>query len=192
MAMPAPAFWNRTGTPKVHVLSQAIDTVSEHIGRAVAWLALVMVVLQFTLVVMRYLFGISAVALDESLLYLHGCLFLFAAGYTLKHNGHVRVDLLYREAGPRTKALVNLIGTLCFLLPLAIFIWWSAFPFVDASWQSMEGSQETSGLPFLYLYKSAILVFAVLLGIQAVAQAIKAALTLRGDVVIAEDDSVVL
>ena len=103
-------------------LYQLIDRFSDVVGRGVAWLALVMVVLQFSLVVMRYLFGVSAVMLDESLIYFHGSLFLFAAGYTLKHNGHVRVDLNYRDAPTHTKALVNLLGTLVFLLPLAAFI----------------------------------------------------------------------
>lgn len=173
-------------------LYQFIDRFSETLGKTIAWIALVMVVLQFSLVVMRYLFGFSAVMLDESLIYLHGCLFLFAAGYTLKHNGHVRVDLTYSTATARTKALVNLLGTLFFLLPLSIFIWWSGMPFVEASWQSMEGSQETSGLPFLYLYKTAVLVFAALLGIQALAEVIKSILVLRGETVSAEDDSLVL
>ena len=122
-------------------LYKLIDRFSEGLGRAVSWLALIMVVLQFVLVVMRYLFGLSAVMLDESLIYMHGCLFLFAAGYTLKHNGHVRVDLNYRDAPVRTKAMVNLLGTLCFLLPMSIFILWAGLPFVDASWQSMEMSR---------------------------------------------------
>jgi TRAP-type mannitol/chloroaromatic compound transport system permease small subunit len=173
-------------------LYKLIDGFSEGLGRVVSWLALIMVVLQFVLVVMRYLFGLSAVMLDESLIYMHGCLFLFAAGYTLKHNGHVRVDLSYRDAPIRTQATVNLLGTLCFLLPMSIFILWAGLPFVDASWQSMEGSLETSGLPFLYLYKSAILVFAFLLGIQAVAEAIKAGLTLRGQIIPAEDETLAL
>jgi len=175
----------------VNAAYSLIDQISETIGRLVSWLVLIMVVLQFTLVLMRYLFGISAVMLDESLLYLHGSLFLFAAGYTLKHNGHVRVDLLYRDTSVQTKAMINLVGTLGLLLPLTIFVGWSAFPFVEASWQSMERSQETSGLPILYLYKSAILVFATLLGLQALAEAIKAGLTLRG-VVIDTDDEVPL
>ena len=166
-----------------------LDQISETIGRMVAWLILIIVVLQFSLVLLRYLFGISAVMADESLLYLHGCLFLFAAGYTLKHNGHVRVDLLYRDTSPKTKAMVNLVGVLGLLLPLTIFIWWSAFPFVEASWQSMEGSPETSGLPILYLYKSAILVFAAMLGLQSIAEAIKAGLTLRGVVIVTEDEA---
>jgi len=169
-----------------------LDRFSDTIGRCVAWLALIMVVLQFALVMMRYLFGISMVMLDESLLYLHGFLFLFAAAYTLKHNGHVRVDLLYRDAPLRTKALVNLLGTLLFLVPLTAFIWWAGFPFVEAAWQSREGSTETSGLPFLYLYKSAILVFAVMLGLQAIAEAIKATLVLQGRLTPTDDDSVVL
>ena len=170
----------------------AIDSLSETIGRVVAWLALAMVVLQFGLVVARYLFGLSFIMLDELLIYFHGCLFLFAAAYTLKHNGHVRVDLFFRDADARSQAWVNLAGTLFFLLPLAALTWWAGFPFVETSWQSLEGSTETSGLPYLYVYKTSILVFAALLAVQGVSEALKALMVLSGKDIPVEDDSVVL
>lgn len=157
-----------------------IDGISEALGRTIAWLALIMVVLQFMLVLLRYVFGISDRASEELLLYLHGTLFLLAAGYTLKHQGHVRVDLFYRDAPLKTQALINLIGTLVFLLPLCFLIWWAAWPLVESSWAVREGSTESSGLPFKYLYKSVILVFVGLLALQGVAQAIKAWCLLKG------------
>ena len=173
-------------------LSRILDRLSDGIGHWVAWLTLFMVVLQFSLVVARYLFGMSEIKLDETLLYAHGCLFLFATGFTLRHNGHVRVDLFYREASARAKAVVNLVGTVCLLMPLCALTFWAGLPFVEAAWQSMEGSQETSGLPFLYLYKSTILVFAVILSLQAVSEALKAMLALSGQHIMAEDEKIVL
>jgi TRAP-type mannitol/chloroaromatic compound transport system permease small subunit len=169
-------------------LSSFLDTLSERTGQYVAWLAITMVVLQFSLVVARYLFGVTAVMLDESLLYMHGTLFLVAAGYTLKLGAHVRVDLVYRDASPRARSMVNLVGGLLFLVPLCLWTLWSGFPFVDAAWQSQEGSQETSGLPFLYVYKGVILVFAVLLLLQAISESLKACLSLSGKLVDTEDD----
>ena len=173
-------------------LADTIDTISEWTGRVVAWLAVAMVVLQFGLVVARYLFGVTMVALDELLLYFHGSLFLFAAAYTLKHHGHVRVDLFYREASPTMRALVNLLGGLVFLLPLCALVWWAGLPFVETSWQSLEGSTETSGLPYLYVYKTAVLVFAAMLALQGLADVIRAALALSGRAALADDESVAL
>lgn len=164
----------------VAALSGLIDRLNERVGSAVAWLAVALVVLQFALVLMRYVYGKNFIFLQESLLYMHGTLFLIAAGYTLLHNGHVRVDLLYREASERTKARVNLLGGLFLLIPVCGLLWWAAWPFVEAAWQSREGSIETSGLPIKYLYKSVILVFVALLGLQGLSQTLKAIIVLRG------------
>ncbi len=161
-------------------LSQILDRLSERVGNAVSWLAIALVLLQFTLVLMRYVYGLNFVFLQEGLLYMHGTLFLLAAGYTLLHNGHVRVDLLYREADERVKARVNLVGGLLLLAPVCILLWFAAWPFVEIAWQSREGSTEVSGLPFKYLYKSMILVFVALLSLQGVSQTLKAALQLTG------------
>lgn len=173
-------------------LAHIIDSLNEGVGRAVSWLTLVMVLLQFALVLLRYVFGLSDRAWEELLLYLHGSLFLLAAAFTLKHNGHVRVDLLYRTADPQMQARINLMGTLFFLLPVCALVLWAGWPFVLTSWQSLEGSIEASGLPFTYLYKSVILVFAALLALQGAAQAIKAVMVLRGQNPTDEDDRVVL
>ena len=90
-------------------VARAIDAVNERIGRGVAWFALLMVLLQFTVVVMRYVFGLGSIFMQEGVIYLHAALFLCGAGYTLLHGGHVRVDIFYRDASPRRKALVDLI-----------------------------------------------------------------------------------
>lgn len=161
-------------------LASWIDGLNEFLGRTVAWLALVMVVLQFGLVLLRYVFGFTDRASEEAVLYLHGILFLLAAGYTLKHHGHVRVDLFYRDAPEKTQALINLIGTIVFLLPVCALTWSAAWPFVESAWAVREGSIEASGLPFRYVYKSVILVFAAVVALQGLAQAIKSWCVLRG------------
>lgn len=173
-------------------LADLIDRFNERVGIAVAWLAVGLVVLQFALVLMRYVYGKNFIFLQESLLYMHGTLFLLAAGYTLLHNGHVRVDLLYREAGERTKARVNLLGGLFLLMPVCGLLWWAAWPFVEAAWQSREGSIETSGLPIKYLYKSVILAFVALLGLQGLSQILRSVLTLRGVAHLSEEEAPVL
>lgn len=173
-------------------LSRILDRLSERVGGAVSWLAVGLVLLQFALVLMRYVYGLNFVFLQEGLMYMHGTLFLLAAGYTLLHNGHVRVDLLYREADERTKARVNLLGGLLLLMPVCVLLAWAAWPFVEIAWQSREGSTETSGLPFKYLYKSVILVFVALLSLQGVSQILKAALQLSGQAHLSEEKAPVL
>ncbi|MFN3615945.1 MAG: TRAP transporter small permease subunit, partial [Rubrimonas sp.] len=115
---------------------------------------------------------------QESIVYMHGTLIMAAAGYTFLHNGHVRVDVFYRDAGPRAQDWTDLIGCAVFLLPVCYLIWWSAWPNVTLSWRNLEGSTETSGIPYKYVLKSTVLVLAVLLGLQAISTMIKAALRL--------------
>ncbi len=169
-----------------------IDHCSEAAGRTVSWLVLVMVLLQIGLVLLRYVFGVSYIAANEGLLYTHGFLFLLAAGYTLKHNGHVRVDLFYSQANPRMRAKVNLAGSLFFLLPVCALILLAGIPFVEASCQSFEGSTEASGLPFKYLYKSAIIAFALLLMLQGIGEIFRSILVLTGKPVVDADQKLEL
>jgi TRAP-type mannitol/chloroaromatic compound transport system permease small subunit len=162
-------------------LARAIDAVDERIGRAVAWLALAMVLVQLVVVVLRYVFGLGWVALQESVIYMHAALFMVAAGYTLLHDGHVRCDIFHGQASPRLRALVDLLGVVVFLLPVATLILWTAWPFVVNAWAVREGSPEGSlGIPGIYLLKSLILVFAVLLILQGLALAIRSGLRLAG------------
>ncbi|MCP5433533.1 MAG: TRAP transporter small permease subunit [Alphaproteobacteria bacterium] len=140
-----------------------------------------MVLVQFAVVVMRYVFGIGSIFLQESIVYMHGMLFLLAAAFTLMRDGHVRVDLVYRTASPRWRAAVNLIGVYLFLLPVMLTIIAAAEPFVAQAWRVLEGSKETSGIPAIFLLKSVIPAFGVLMIVQGLAEAIKAALELTGD-----------
>ena len=161
-------------------VARAIDVVNERIGRGAAWLALTMVLLQFTVVLMRYVFGLGSIFMQEGVIYLHAGLFLAGAGYTLLHGGHVRVDIFYRDAGPRRKALVDLFGTLFFLLPVCVMIGWASVPYVAQSWEVLEGSRETSGIPAVFILKSLILLFVVLIALQGVSLMLHAILTLAG------------
>lgn len=157
-----------------------IDGLNERLGRVVSWLALLMVVVQFIVVIQRYVFGIGSIWMQESIVYMHGMLFMLAAGYTLLHNGHVRVDVFYREATPRRKALTDLFGSLFFLLPMCAAIIWLAWPYVSSSWSILEGSKETSGIHGVYLLKSVIIAFAVLVALQGVSLALHSLRILSG------------
>ncbi len=159
-------------------LARAIDNANETIGRFIAWAALIMVLIQFLVVVMRYVFGLGSIMMQESVIYLHAILFMVGAGYTLLHNGHVRVDVFYREASPQRKALVDLAGVIVFLIPVCVVIWWYSWPYVGASWRVFEGSRETSGIQAVFLLKSVILVFTGLMILQGIALAIKSLLLL--------------
>ena len=161
-------------------LIRAIDTTNENIGRVVAWVALTMVLVQFIVVVMRYVFGIGSIMMQESVVYMHAILFMVGAGYTLLHGGHVRVDVFYRDASPRRKALVDLAGGFVFLLPVCLLIVWSSWTYVASSWRVFEGSKETSGIQGVFLLKTVILVFAVLVMLQGVSLILKSLLTLYG------------
>ena len=162
-------------------MARTIDTFNEHVGRITAWVALTMVLIQFIVVVMRYVFGIGSIMMQESVVYMHAILFMVGAGYTLLHGGHVRVDVFYRDASPKKKALVDLIGGFVFLMPVCILIWWSSWTYVVNSWRVFEGSKETSGIQAVFLLKTVVLVFAGLVFIQGVSLILRAILTLRED-----------
>jgi TRAP-type mannitol/chloroaromatic compound transport system permease small subunit len=159
-------------------LAERIDRISATVGRLAAWLILAVFLAQFTVVVLRYGFGVGSIRLQESVVYAHSLAFLLAAAWTLKVGGHVRVDVFYRSASARTRALIDLVGTLVLLLPMAGLILWMSLPYVLRSWAILEGSQETAGLPFVFLLKTAIPLFAGLMILQGIAEAVRAAAVL--------------
>lgn len=137
------------------------------VGRAAAWLTLAMCVLTFIVVLLRYGFNLGWIWLQETVTYLHATVFMLAAAWTLADNGHVRVDIFYRDASPRRQALVDLLGTALFLVPFCIFLLIVGWDYVAASWRLMEGSREAGGLAFVYGLKSLILLMPALLLAQA-------------------------
>lgn len=156
-------------------LADRIERLNTAIGRAAAWLVLLVVAVQFALVAARYLFGLGSIWLAETVIYAHAALFLLAAAWTLHAGGHVRVDIFYADASPRTKAMVDLVGALLLLTPFALVLFWLSCPYVARSWAIFERSQETSGLPLIFALKTLIPIFAVLMALQGAAQAIRAA-----------------
>ena len=161
-------------------LVRLIDRFNEAIGRATAWFALFLVMTQFIVVVMRYVFGFGSIFMQESIFYMHSILFMVGAGYTLLHDGHVRIDIFYREASTLRRAQVNLIGILVLLIPACVVMWWTAWSYVLDSWAVFEGSSETSGIPGLFLLKTLILVFVILVTLQGISLAVRSGLVLAG------------
>ena len=155
--------------------SNTVDRVATALGRGSSWLVLAIVVLQFALVVARYVFGLGSIWLTEAIIYGHAALFLLASAWTLRADGHVRVDIFYAGASPRTQAIIDLCGALLLLLPFALVLAWLSVPYAARSWAIFERSQESSGLPLVFALKTLIPIFAVSMALQGVAQAIKAA-----------------
>jgi len=152
-------------------LAERLDAVSEWSGRLVAWLVLAMTLLVGYDVGLRYLFGKSSVAMQELEWHLFALVFLLGAAYTLRHNGHVRVEVLYQKFSARTQAWLDLAGTLLFLVPFCIIIIISSMPFVGNSFHFNEMSPDPGGLPYRYLLKAAIPLGFVLLLVQGIADA---------------------
>ena len=155
-------------------LSDHIDRLNTAIGRAASWCALGVVLIGFAVVLLRYVLGLGSIWLQESILYAHAGMFLLASAWTLQQGGHVRVDIFYANASPRTKAWVDLLGALLLLLPFCFAIVWFSLPYVERSWAILERSRESSGLPLVFVLKTLIPLLAVLLALQGIAQAIRA------------------
>lgn len=163
-----------------HALIAAIDCLNEWIGRAVAWLTLGMVLTTFAVVILRYAFNFGSVAMQESVLYMHALVFMLGAAYTLKHNAHVRVDILHQRCGEKLLAWIELFGTLLLLMPLTLYIFWISWPYVGDAWAIRESSRDAGGLPAVYLLKTSMLVMAALLLLQGVAVALISLLRILG------------
>jgi TRAP-type mannitol/chloroaromatic compound transport system permease small subunit len=160
-------------------LADRFDRLTSLIGRAAAWFCLFIVLAQFAVVLLRYGFGTGSAKLTESIIYGHAALFMLAAAWTLRENGHVRVDIFYADAPPRRKALVDLLGALLLLIPFALSLFILSLPYVARSWSILERSRETSGLPLVWLLKALIPAFALLLILQGISQALRALHALR-------------
>ena len=149
-------------------LAQTIDGISRGVGNAVAYTAVAMAVVTTTVVILRYGFGQGAIAAQESVLYLHGALFMLGAAPTLLTDKHVRVDVFYRNFTDRQKHWVNIIGHTVFTLPFCTLIVLGSWGYVSESWSIMESSPEPGGIPAVFLLKTLIPAMAVLLALQAV------------------------
>ena len=129
--------------PALRALMHYIDTFTEYSGRILAWLSLGMALLTTVIVLLRYGFNIGSIASQEVVVYMHGCLFMLGAAYTLKHEAHVRVDIFYQRYTERTRAWINALGGIIFLLPLCLFIFGVSWSYVMESWsiQNIAGAR---------------------------------------------------
>lgn len=159
-------------------LANRISTIT---GKASAWLTLFMVVITFIVVVMRYVFDAGLIWLQESVVWMHGVVFMLGAAYTLQCEDHVRVDVFYRSMSAKRRAWVDLVGVILFLLPLCVFLGWKSVDFVVASWSVREASRESGGLPYplIPLLKSVLLLMPVTVGLQGLSLMLRSLRMLR-------------
>lgn len=180
----AAAFWGRFASlpPGIErllgVCARAIDAVSITVADAVRWAALALVIVTAVIVIQRYVFGISMTKLQESVIYLHATLFLLSSAGALLTGGHVRVDIIYSNLGEKGKAWTDLAGTYLALIPMSWLILETSRSYVGGAWRILERSRESDGLPLVFLLKTSIPLFAVMMILQGLSMASRAALTL--------------
>ncbi len=155
-----------------------LDAIAEFTGTSTAWLTGLMVLIACIVVCLRHVFGIGSIALQESVTYMHAAVFMLGTAYTLKNDGHVRVDILHKKMSPRTRAWVEVLGSLLLTLPLMIFIGWGSWEFVQESWRINEGSADSGGIGGVYLLKSLLPIMALSVSLQAIAELLRSLLVL--------------
>ena len=159
-------------------LAATLDGMNTIVATVTKWLALLMVLVQFGIVLGRYVFGVNSIAVQESVLYMHATLFMLGAGYTLLVDKHVRVDIFYAKAAPRSRRAIDLFGHVFLLMPsMAALLYWS-WPSVRNSWKILEGPISVGGIEAVFLLKSLIPAFCILVMLQSLSEIIK--LIVRG------------
>lgn len=161
-------------------LVRVISAINWLVGQVLSWLALACVFVCFSVVVQRYFFHSSTLWMQDLYVWLAGAMFTGVAGFALLRNDHVRVDIFYRPASVRRRAISDLIGVVLFLIPFMVVVWTYTFPAVRRSWGFYEASSNIGGMPGLFILKTFILVFAVLVGLQGLAMAARSILVLAG------------
>ncbi len=164
----------------LHALAQQLDRFIDLFGRGIAWMTVLMVAVMACVVILRFVFNLGWVWMQESVNYLHAFIFMLGAAYTLNHDGHVRVDVFYRKMSLKGQALIDLLGTVFLLLPVCGFIFYVSWTPTLTAWQALEGSQRTGGLDFAYILKSSMLLMPTLLIIQGLAIGIQKSLIVFG------------
>ncbi|MBX2844262.1 MAG: TRAP transporter small permease subunit [Flammeovirgaceae bacterium] len=160
----------------IHIINQ----INENLGKTVAWLSSILVIVICLDVALKNIFSISSVAVFELQWHLFALIFLLGAAYTLKHDKHVRVDVFYQKLSPKGQAWINIIGTLLFLIPFCIIIIKSSIPYVATSYKLGEGSNDAGGLPARYFIKSSIFIGFFFLLIQGISLIFSSILTVMG------------
>ena len=167
-------------------LAKAIDVLSEGVGRIIAWLTLLVALLSAGNALMRYGFSYSSNAYLEAQWYMFSLIFLLGGAYALKKNAHVRIDLIYGRLSPRTRAWIDLLGTLLFLIPMALGVLYLAWPWAMTSLAIRETSPDVGGLP-RWPIKLALLVGFALPALQGLSELIKRIAFLAGVYALAEE-----
>jgi TRAP-type mannitol/chloroaromatic compound transport system permease small subunit len=157
------------------------DRLNSVVGRTCAWLTLIMVIVTLIIVILRYVFDIGWIWLQESVSWMHAAIFMLAAAHTLARDEHVRVDIFYRKLTPVGRAMVDAVGTVFFLIPVCVFLIWGSWDYVRVAWEIREGSPEAGGLgfPWVPLLKGFIPIMSGLLLLQGIAMLCRAAITIR-------------
>ena len=153
-------------------IANLIDALNEHVGRAAIWLVLLSALVSAGNAGVRYLFGMSSNGMLEIQWYMFSLIFLLCAGYTLKHDGHVRIDVIYGRLSKRSQAVIDVFGALVFLLPVALFITKMSWDMFLLSYQINEVSPDAGGL-LRWPIKLAIPVGFALLSLQGISEIIK-------------------
>ena len=144
-----------------------INKTNTRIGKSFAWLLLIMVILTCIIVVLRYLFNIGFIWMQELVRFCYAMVFLACAAYTLAEDEHVRVDIIYSNLSNKSKSIINIIGSIIFVIPVCLVIIYYSFNYVVNSWAQLEGSLEERGLHAVYILKSFIWIFAIMLIFQS-------------------------
>ena len=147
---------------------ESINKVNIALGKFFSWSLLIMVILTFVIVILRYLFNLGFIWMQELVRYLYASVFMLCAAYTLANDEHVRVDIFYSKLKNRHKIIINIIGSLIFLIPVCLCILYYSYTYVINSWMQLEGSLEERGLHAVFLLKTFIWAFAIMLALQSI------------------------
>jgi TRAP-type mannitol/chloroaromatic compound transport system permease small subunit len=154
-------------------VSLIADRINDVIGRAISWLTLIMVLVTCAVVLVRYVFNLGSIALQESVMYMHGAVFMLGIAFTLKEQAHVRVDVIHERLSQNARTFIELFGNIVFLVPVSLFILIGSIDYVAFSWSLKETSAQPGGLPGVFLVKALIPVMAALLLLQGLSEICK-------------------
>lgn len=154
-------------------LLHLLDLVSDRLGQLCGLMIFFMMLGTAVVVVLRYFLNLGSIPLQEAILYLHGSVIMLGIAFTLKRGGHVRVDIIHRALPEIQKRRIDTAGTLLFLMPVSLFIFWSSLPYARFSWSVLEASSAPGGLPGVFLLKTLIPVMAALLFLQGLSELLR-------------------
>ncbi len=154
-------------------ISAFIDSINIRIGKVVQWLTISLVLIQFSVVVLRYIYGFNSTIMQESILWIYGIMVFCSSSWAYLLDTHVRVDVAYQGFNTKRKAIVDIMGAIFLMLPLLVVLWIYVYPYVMSSWRILEKSFEADGIPAVYILKSFLLLFVVQMFLQTISEIIK-------------------